>query len=120
MSVRISGVWQKRRDRILSYVRAARERLIESMGGACELCGVEYDLEFDHPNGREWEPRKLNRWARLAAYRRDLAAGNLRLLCGLCNKIDGGRRAARRRKIMGRRYNGGRSHEDPGDVPVGD
>ena len=74
----------------------SRRRLIAEMGGICTSCGDDEDtsgfaLEFDHPNGRDWTPRKKNRWVRMTLYWRDWRAGNLRLLCKRCNARDGQR-----------------------------
>ena len=43
-----------------AYARNKRDKLIELMGGKCVLCGSEAELEFDHPDGREYEARKLS------------------------------------------------------------
>jgi 5-methylcytosine-specific restriction endonuclease McrA len=64
---------------------ARREALVERMGGLCRECGTCFDLEFDHPNGRDWIANKLGRMQRLREYEKDLAAGNLILLCRSCN-----------------------------------
>lgn len=92
------------RNTITARERAYRERrqLIELMGGSCTACGDDEDasgfsMEFDHPNGRDWTPRRKNRWVRMALYRRDWLAGNLRLLCRRCNARDGARRRGGRK-----------------------
>jgi 5-methylcytosine-specific restriction endonuclease McrA len=84
------------------WARKRRDALIEKLGGACARCGQTaeesgYALEFDHPHGRDWEPRKLNRWSRVVRYERDAEAGRLRLLCKQCNSADGAGRRWRRR-----------------------
>lgn len=43
-------------------------------------------MEFDHINGRAYNPNQLSYSARLARYEREAALGELRLLCGPCNK----------------------------------
>lgn len=75
----------------ISY-RMRRESLLSKMGDHCELCGKDTLLEFDHPNGRDWEPRNKNRVTRMKLYERDFKYGNLRLLCKSCN---GGYRPSR-------------------------
>ncbi len=71
--------------------------LMVELGGRCANCGVEDGLEFDHPNGRSWEPRAMSRWARIIRYRREAREGKLRLLCKPCNGSDGARARWRRR-----------------------
>lgn len=57
--------------------------------GRCQLCGVKprkAKLAIDHVDGRDWEPRKLNRWSRAARYWREFLAGvRMRALCRKCN-----------------------------------
>lgn len=77
-----------------------RAALIERMGGRCSNpdCRSRHRLQFDHPHGRPYEPRHLSSHTRIAQYERDFAAGNLRLLCDLCNGKDGGERGGRARR----------------------
>ncbi len=75
---------QKNRSHVRQY-RLRRKALIVAMGGECEECGKKRRLEFHHPNGRDWECRKLPRWQRIKMYERDFAAGQLELLCRTCN-----------------------------------
>jgi hypothetical protein len=75
--------------------QARRRALIAQLGGVCEdgFCFETERLEFDHPEGRDWEPRRLSRLQRIARYEADAAGGRLRLLCRSHNAIDGnGRR----------------------------
>ena len=70
------------------WLAKRRARLITLMGSECALCGENGEndaLEFDHPNGRDYQPSKLSSTARIARYERDWHAGNLRLLCHGCN-----------------------------------
>jgi 5-methylcytosine-specific restriction endonuclease McrA len=70
------------------YASKMKRVLIELLGGRCALCPEDDPdkLEFDHINGRDYEPRQLSYSARLAKYKREAAAGKLRLLCGPCNR----------------------------------
>jgi hypothetical protein len=66
------------------YARRLREELIAQLGGKCEMrfkgpCAGE--LQFDHKEGRDYNPNKLSYSARMARYRREAEAGELRLLC---------------------------------------
>lgn len=80
--------WEAReRTRVAVY--EGRLRLLAQLGGKCAKCGKKKHLEFDHPNGRNYQPSKLSRHGRLARYRRDAAAGNLRVLCRKCNRAEG-------------------------------
>lgn len=71
------------------YARTLREALIVQLGGQCEKqhespCAGE--LEFDHKNGRRYIVKKLSYSARLARYKKEADAGELRLLCEKHNK----------------------------------
>ena len=66
-----------------------REELIKTLGGKCAKCGTRSHLEFDHPNGRDWEPSKHSRWQRIINYRREAELGQIRLLCLSCNANSG-------------------------------
>jgi len=80
--------WSSYRARRRREIYTARRmQLITDLGGRCENCGAIEKLEFDHPHGREWTPRKHDVLTRLKKYAADYAAGNLRLLCSHCNKI---------------------------------
>lgn len=69
-------------------VRRSRAALIEKLGAVCKRCGEANTdkLEFDHINGRDYEPCKLSSSSRMARYKREAERGELRLLCGDCNK----------------------------------
>lgn len=85
--------WADSKERTRVAVYEGRRALLAQLGGKCEKCGTKgrgkNHLEFDHPHGRDYEPSKLARHNRLAAYRRDAAAGNLRVLCRHCNRAEG-------------------------------
>lgn len=76
-----SSVWKKEQYRI------RRERLVFELGSRCCICGATEALELDHPFGREWTTRQLNKLMRIIRYEEDHAVGNLRLLCSHCNKV---------------------------------
>lgn len=82
---------KKNRTRYFAnWATIKRLELIEKLGGKCELCFKKTNLEFDHPNGRDWRPEKKSRWMRMIIYAREAAAGLIRLLCKGCNKKTGG------------------------------
>jgi hypothetical protein len=68
----------------IAFLKAS---LIHRLGGKCEICGSTESLEFDHPNGRNWQPRDLSSYSRLLKYREELDADpkSLRLLCSTHN-----------------------------------
>lgn len=72
-----SALWAKRRALHLKKL----------LGMKCALC-PESDpdkLQFDHPYGRDWIPRKKSRWQRITIISREILQGRVRLLCGPCN-----------------------------------
>jgi hypothetical protein len=69
--------------------RAARELLIEELGGQCVDCGSTESLQFDHTVVRTWSARKTSRWVRIARYRREALAGVIALRCKVCNNSKG-------------------------------
>lgn len=75
-----------------NWAAGKRYDLMQKLGGKCDKCGSTKKLEFDHPNGRDWQPRKKNRWMRMIIYEREAAEGLLRILCKSCNCKDGGGR----------------------------
>jgi hypothetical protein len=66
-------------------VKRRRAALITRLGGKCIGCGATQNLQFHHPNGRPWIPRRLARHNRIPICERDAAAGNLQLLCISCH-----------------------------------
>jgi len=87
--------WQSQKWATLHNVAKSRARLLADMGGRCTHRGCterrEAQLEFHHPNGRDWDPAAHNRWVRIAQYRRDWDAGQLVVLCRRHNTIHGNR-----------------------------
>lgn len=70
----------------------ARLALIQALGGECALCGSTWDLEIDHIHGRDYSLRAISQDQRVTRYRREAAAGLVRVLCSGCNGSDGARR----------------------------
>jgi hypothetical protein len=79
-----------------SRIEAARRRvaLLVLLGGICQdgFCFEVERLEFDHLEGRDWEPAALSTLQRIIRYEADAAAGKLRLLCRSHNAKDGSMR----------------------------
>ena len=80
-----------------AWAKAARQRLLDELGGACALCGSGEDLEIDHPAGVTYDPAKLSSSQRVSRYRAEARAGTVRVLCSRCNGSDGNFRAKRNR-----------------------
>ncbi|MGH9391936.1 MAG: hypothetical protein ACRD1Z_20225 [Vicinamibacteria bacterium] len=77
-----------RRDRERAYFR--RLELIERLGGKCVDCGTKgtakNPLEVDHPNGRDYDVRKMDASWRVAQYEKEERAGvPLAVRCKKCN-----------------------------------
>jgi hypothetical protein len=91
---------EAKRRRDLAHVQ--RRELIEALGARCAMESAECDgdLEVDHPRGRDYEPNRLNQLQRLRRYRRDAAAGRVRLLCRHHNAEAGSQRTkAKTRRV---------------------
>jgi hypothetical protein len=67
--------------RQVNYANRRKAELILAMGSVCWACGSSGPLHVDHPNGRDYQPRKLSFSARVARYWREWTAGEIRLLC---------------------------------------
>jgi 5-methylcytosine-specific restriction endonuclease McrA len=69
------------------WAARVRQKLIEQLGGKCTAWGDTdpEKLEFDHINGRYYIVNELSSSHRMSVYRREAAAGELRLLCSPCN-----------------------------------
>jgi len=77
----------KQPSRQTLYARSLRDALYEKLGNKCSNpeCGATENLEFDHINGRSYDPNKLSYCQRLIRYTKEAARGELRILCGTCN-----------------------------------
>ena len=72
--------------RQVRWYRKVRAEVIEALGGICEEChGIE-ELEIHHPGVKGYVTRDISRWQRAVNWRRELARGELRLLCKPCNR----------------------------------
>lgn len=101
--------WQRRKLRVYAKACELRAQLRRELGGLCAVCGATDDLEFHHPKGRDWQPRKKSLLQRMRLYWRDHKVHPLTLLCSGCNtkigspgfwqrkgKVGGGKSNARR------------------------
>lgn len=72
----------------MAYCQRKRAAIFEVLGRKCAKCRATTDLEFDvivPVGGPKSHHGKLSWCARMAFYCRQLAAGNLQVLCGRCN-----------------------------------
>lgn len=78
-----------RKGRIRAWFR--RRELVKLLGGKCVDCGTTKDhkknpLEIDHPNGRDYDLRKMDQTWRVAVYFREYRNGvKLEVRCRRCN-----------------------------------
>jgi 5-methylcytosine-specific restriction endonuclease McrA len=65
------------------WVKAARKRLLEELGGCCQRCGTMRKLEFDHiiPATRHWVNEQHGTYKRMLIYRAEAKLGLLQVLC---------------------------------------
>lgn len=74
------------------YAIRKREAIFEVLGRRCSKCGAREDLTFDVIIPIPDEPEKHHKqsWsARMSFYCKQLAAGNLQVLCNACNPAKG-------------------------------
>ena len=112
--------WQKTAEK----ARALRDEMRAKLGGRCqwnegkkEQCPRTTGLEFDHPQGRSWQPRRTNMMTRMRLYRMALESGRLRLLCRPHNAIDGQRRQKELGLMKPKNPRGGELRRAERDVP---
>jgi len=77
--------WLKLKARL----QVRRAFLVIKLGGKCRMCGSTEELELDHPNGKDYEARKLSPQMRMKRYEENYENGQLDLLCHNCNSRDG-------------------------------
>jgi len=77
--------------RCQAQAQLLRELLVRLLGGQCQdgFCFETEALEFDHRHGREWEPNRYSRLARIGQYFFDAFNSEIRLLCRTHNAVDG-------------------------------
>lgn len=75
------SAWRARRANQL------RADLIAWLGGVCEHCGATHDLEINHKEPRDWQPRKLTHYRRVLRYWREAREGRVNVLCASCNSV---------------------------------
>ena len=83
------STWKQKKRHTLNGVTEGRRKLIEQLGGKCLQCSAVEKLEFHHLRPRTWVAAQLNRWQRLAEYKREAARGEIVLLCKPCNQRAG-------------------------------
>lgn len=74
-----------------AWAKATRARWKVELGGKCEDCGCT-DLgllEFHHRVPRRWRSCHVESSMRIALLRKEIAAGEIGLLCAPCNKARG-------------------------------
>lgn len=67
------------------WARRKRIELALALGGRCRKCGATDDLTFDCIKPKDEGHHKLSSVNRMTFYAREARAGNLALLCNLCN-----------------------------------
>ena len=71
------------------WARRKRAELIKTLGERCTKCGAVDNLEVDHIIGRDYTLNKLSQDQRISRYTKELALGQLQLLCDNCNRQKG-------------------------------
>jgi 5-methylcytosine-specific restriction endonuclease McrA len=69
------------------WARKRRARLIETLGSKCAACGSELYLELDLVVAPKNTNHGNGSLGRLCFYIRQWRMGNVRLLCGSCNRM---------------------------------
>ncbi len=89
---------RKLTDKERRRLKAKRQhaRAVESMkmlrsalGGRCEVCGTQLELEIDHIHGRNYDLQVMAYHTRVKQYWLEFERGEIRLLCKRHNGYDG-------------------------------
>lgn len=88
------------RNRQVAWAQATREKLINILGGKCAHCAATVCLTFDCivPTGDAHH--RLSSVGRVTYYKREMARGNIQLLCSACNSRKGAKSAPRYRPTV--------------------
>lgn len=70
---------------MVTWARNARFKLMFELGGQCARCGKVKELEFDCIVPQGHVHHRLGVSSRMVFYRRQHKAGNLQILCRVCN-----------------------------------
>lgn len=76
-------------NRQVAWAQASREKLIRILGGRCKWCGLTTNLTFDCIVPTGGAHHKLSSVRRVTYYKREMAKGNVQLLCHSCNSKKG-------------------------------
>ncbi len=76
------------------WARRTREKLFDLLGRECQWCGTTEELSFDtiiptREGHKSDHHRRYDHSWRMSFYRRQLAVGNLQVLCVRCNSAKG-------------------------------
>jgi 5-methylcytosine-specific restriction endonuclease McrA len=82
-------------NRQVAWAQATREKLIRILGGRCKRCGLDTNLTFDCIVPTGGAHHKLSSVGRVTYYKREMARGNVQLLCHSCNSKKGATREPR-------------------------
>lgn len=85
----MSSVWHKGGKpvgRHAALYRRRRDELLSQLGRECVVCGSIEDLHFDHITPADWPRSAYSSHERIKLYKLEADAGNLRVLCGRCNR----------------------------------
>lgn len=89
---------------VKEWARMARVNLLVELGAFCHWPGCSVNalkagggldrwglrrLEFDHPDGRDWEATGKSTDQRMCIYRKEAKAGKLSVLCSFHNQVKG-------------------------------
>lgn len=73
-------------SRQVRWARSVKAQLRSKLGSVCKLCGSDTNIEFDCIEPQGDKHHKLGTVGRASFYSRQLALGNLQLLCSCCHQ----------------------------------